>query len=382
MVDRRTCTGCSACMAVCSVDAIRMEADDSGFLHPVIDPVRCVNCGKCMRVCPVRDDAQIRTADQSEAFLAYSDSPELRQKSSSGGVFSLLAQMVLRRSGIVFGCAMAEDCYSARHTGVDTEDHMWRLRGSKYVQSDLNNSFREAKHALERDTWVLFSGTPCQIAGLTSYLGGKRYEKLLTVDVICHGVPSPMVWASYLKQLEQEAGAKACEVSFRNKSEGWQRYSLNCKFSDGTEYRKTVVDDLYLRGFVEDLYLRSSCYHCRFKDNLYQSDITLGDFWGVSKLEPELEGCNGASVAVAHSCKGKQAILELRECCIKPVSIQDAMRHNRSYYRSVSENMLRDRVIDQIKKNGIKKVLWRYCGNSLVAKVRKKLYRNRKKQIW
>lgn len=369
MVEKSRCTGCTACVAVCALNAIVMKQDPEGFLYPEVDTNRCVDCGKCHKVCPV--DKEPTSVALEKAYYAVAEDSQLCKQSSSGGVFSLLARQILNDGGVVFGCAMTQDCGSAHHIGIDSEDKMWQLRGSKYVQSALENTLREAKAALSQGKKVLFSGTPCQIGGVKAYLGDA--ENLLTVDVICHGVPSPMVWKDYLKALEQDMNSKAVQVRFRDKTEGWQRYSLVVEFENGQTYRKNVTQDLYLRGFVEDLYLRPSCHSCVFKGENYKSDLTVGDLWGAARIKAELQGIEGISLLIPHTPKGQQMLQALQGCTLEEIPVAGALKSNPSYFRPVKPSPFRERAISQISVRGTRKTLRKYCGDAFGAKIRKKL---------
>lgn len=369
MVEKSRCTGCTACAAACPLDAIVMEPDAEGFLYPVVDSQRCVNCGKCHKVCPV--DRQPLSVGAEKAYYGMAQDEKLPLQSSSGGVFSLLARRILKAGGLVFGCAMTADCGGAHHIGVDAEAQMWQLRGSKYVQSALENTLREAKNALSQGKTVLFSGTPCQIAGAKAYLGDS--DGLLTVDVICHGVPSPMVWRTYLTELEKDVASKAVRVAFRDKTEGWQRYSLAVEFENGRVYRRNVTQDLYLRGFVEDLYLRPSCHGCVFKNENYSSDLTIGDLWGAARIDPRLRGSQGISLLIPHTAKGQQALAALEGCTLEEIPVEAALKSNPSYFRPVPPSPFRERTLAKIRRCGTGKTLHKYCGDAFGAKLRKKL---------
>ena len=370
MTEKEKCTGCTACAAVCPFDAITMKADPEGFLYPVTDSARCVKCGKCDRVCPV-DRGAAGAPLPNQAFLAMADDARIRRVSSSGGIFTRLSEKILEQGGMVFGCAMSEHPHRAHHVGVSSPEELGMLRGSKYLQSDLENTLKEADRQLKQGRWVLFTGTPCQIAGAKSYLRDR--EKLLTVDVICHGAPSPMVWSAYLSALEAEYSGRAVSVTFRDKSEGWRKYSLECVFDNGRVYRKNVLEDLYLRGFVENLFLRPSCHQCVFKGGNYQSDLTVGDYWGVERSFPELAKADGVSLLIPHTAKGLEAIRGLEHCRVEEVAFDAALKSNPSYFTPVRPSPFRSRAIRRIAARGTEPVLGKYCGSRLSAKVRRKL---------
>lgn len=373
MTDREYCTGCGACVAGCHFGAIEMRPDEEGFLQPVIRKERCTGCGLCEKICPV---TSIRHREKiRQTYLAYTEDTKLRYASSSGGIFTCLAKQIIAEGGVVFGCAMTEDFRGARHIAAESLQELERLRGAKYVQSDMGNILTTARAAVLEGRKVLFCGTPCQIAGLRALLGEKTYDNLLLVDLICHGVPSPLVWRSYVDQREKEHGAKACGVSFRDKENGWKRYSLSMAFSDGSRYGCPVNQDPYLRGFIMNLYSRRSCYHCKVKDGEYQSDITLGDFWGIRRVRPELENSDGVSVVITHTDAGRLAAEALAgDCCLEcVVDFESALKSNPSYFGSVQKNALRTHVIQEISRKGTRRVLERYSGDSFLARCRRKL---------
>lgn len=372
MVGKELCTGCAACVSVCPTEAIVMEHDPEGFLMPKILQDKCISCRKCDQVCPANKDVP---PVRSHAFLVQSRDEEVRRRSSSGGAFSALAYLVLRQGGVVFGCAMADDCYSARHVSVENAEGLEKLRGSKYIQSEIGNTFVQAKQALEAGRCVLFSGTPCQIAGLHKYLGEKEYDKLLCVDLICHGTGSPWVWEKYLQELEMQYGAKAETVNFRDKRDGWVLFSLACQFANGQEYSSPVTRDLFLRGFVADLYLRRSCYHCKSQGERCQSDITLADFWGVERVVPELADGKGTSLSLVHTEKGREALYALAaDCIIQPVPMDQALPAKSPFYGPVPENPLRGKAMAQMRKYPAHRIIGKYYDTSLMAKIRRKLH--------
>ena len=329
------CTGCSACKAVCPRDAIAMVADGEGFLRPTIDANKCVACHACERVCPILHPGVPDSAPV--CFAARSRDETLRQASSSGGVFSELARHVLRAGGVVFGCVWEKPALIAIHGKAETEAELAEMRGSKYVQSDLRNTFREAKAALLSGRPALFSGTPCQIAGLNGFLG-KPFVNLLTVEVICHGVPSPEVFAQYLRELTKEHSTPPVSIAFRNKYYSWRRCSLVSAFADTSENREDLYANRYIQAFLRNFCLRPSCYQCVAREGKSGADVTIADFWGIEKVCPALDDDRGTSAVLLHSERGRcawAACATAVEAC--PVAFGEVVAGNPSYLRPVTE---------------------------------------------
>lgn len=372
MVRSDQCTGCGACEAVCHENAIKMIPDEHGFLHPKIDYDLCINCNMCEKVCPVTLPRQRST--ELSCFAAYSRDEEIRSHSSSGGMFSVLAKSILSQGGIVVGCAMSDDSSCAKHILIESEDELWKLQGSKYVQSAINGVFRKVKNYLSDGMKVLFSGTPCQVAGLKSYLGNRSQDHLFCVDIICHGVPSPAVWKKYLSFREEKAASKTQRTFFRHKYYGWKKYSLLLKFFNNKEYRETVCDDLYLRGFISNLYLRSSCYECNFKQDNYYSDLTLADFWGVQEIFPKMNDDKGVSLVIAHTEKGEYFFNAIKSGVeYREVLADKALRSNPSYWHSVASNNCSKYFWKDFEKLPIGKAIDKYIGTSFASKLRRRL---------
>ena len=302
---RELCTGCGACVAACPMDCVRMEADGEGFLRPVVDRETCIGCDKCRKACPVLR-AQDLTGRDTAVYAAISLDEQVRLESTSGGVFTLLCRWVMEQNGIVFGAAYDRD-FRVIHCAVEKQEDLPRLRGAKYAQSDLGDAYRQVRTWLKAGRLVLFSGTPCQVGGLVSYLG-KNYENLILVDLICHGVPSPGVWRRYLEYRSgQDAGGKMpVGINLRSKETGWPGYSVRFDYPGGQSYSVPGMRDPYLRGFVRDLYLRPSCHHCRFKGVTRQSDVTLGDYWGVWDQLPRCHDGKGTSLVLIHTERGRK----------------------------------------------------------------------------
>ena len=303
LADKEVCSGCHACFNACPKHCITMTYDEDGFLQPNIDTSICIECGKCKAVCPVLKD--YNGNPKGKAFACINNNDNIRIQSSSGGVFTLIAEYVLDNGGVVFGAAF-DDELNVKHIEVSTKKELNLLRGSKYLQSEIGDSFIRVKEYLENGKLVLFTGTPCQISGLKAYLN-KAYDNLIMQDLICHGVPSPKVWQIYLRYQSKKHKSQVDRESipvFRKKDEGWQRYSVSLSFINGAEYCSTFDRDLFMNAFLSNICLRLSCYNCHSKSLNRESDITLADFWGVDNVIPELFDDIGTSLVLVNSKKG------------------------------------------------------------------------------
>ena len=276
-----------------------MYPDEEGFLYPVVNQEICVGCNLCVKVCPVIQQGHDRFP--LEVYASRNKDTRILLESSSGGVFSLLASAVIRQGGVVFGVKFDKN-WNTVHTWTDSEDGLAAFRGSKYVQSRVGNTFREAESFLKEGRQVLFSGTPCQIAGLKRFLR-KDYEGLLTVEIVCHGVPSPLVWQHYLASLHPDE-ERITSISMRDKKEGWKRYRMEIRTGNKFLYAGMAADNLYCRGFLADLYLRPSCYACPVRKGKSGSDITIGDFWGIDSCFPSFDDDKGTGLVLIYTQKG------------------------------------------------------------------------------
>ena len=280
-----------------------MQVDEEGFIYPHIECSKCINCNLCKQVCPMTQNG-VKSKIKADVYVALACNTELRKESSSGGVFSVLAEKILLAGGVVVGAAFDHE-FNVEHIIIDSIDQLHLLRGSKYVESRIGNTYQKVKKILETRKQVLFTGVPCQIEGLLRYLR-KDYDNLITLEILCHGVPSPLVWKEYLHEQENKYGAPVQQIFFRHKKYGWKKYALFLKFSNSKVYLKEFFKDPYMRLFLANICLRPSCYECPFKEIHRNSDLSIGDCWGVQNHSPEMDDDMGTSVVLIHSTKGKK----------------------------------------------------------------------------
>ena len=343
--DKGKCSGCYACEQICPKQCITMKVDAEGFWYPSIDEKLCIGCGLCEKKCPILHPPINKVTEENvKAYAAVNHDENVRLKSSSGGLFTLIAAYVIERDGVVFGAAF-DDKFNVIHRYVDKAEDLELLRGSKYVQSKIGDTYRQAEDFLKKGRLVLFTGTPCQIEGLRSFLA-KDYENLYTQDIICHGVPSPMIWKKYVEYREKTAKSNANKVYFRNKKYGWKTFSVVIEFVNNTKYVKKFNQDVYMKAFLRNLTLRPSCYQCSFKKKYRNSDYTLADFWGVQNILPQMDDDKGTSLIFVNSEKGYAVLEEIKkEMSICPVVVDDAIANNSSMIKSVNISPQRDEFV-------------------------------------
>lgn len=299
LTQKTNCCGCSACVAACPTHCLTMRADEEGFLYPCRETPYCSECGLCKKVCPL-----LHRPAQKElvaVFGAKNSDERVRSESSSGGIFSLLAGRVLEQGGCVFGAALGEN-FTVRHIKVEDEGELARLRKSKYVQSVMGNCYQEVKKALFQGKKVLFSGTPCQVAGLKGFLQNP-YDALFTVDMVCHGVPSPRVYRKYLDEMTAEAGESIVSVSFRDKGDGW-RHSKPKFCTESRVFTASMRRDPFMRLFLNNVSIRPVCGDCAFNNKRSLADLTIADYWGVHKQFPDFDDDKGITLVIVNNARG------------------------------------------------------------------------------
>lgn len=374
ITDYKACTGCSACSSICPKQCISMDRDELGFLHPSIDSKKCIECKLCSQTCPVNQTQVVKTGFP-ECWGVYNKNEVERKSSSSGGVFVLLADYIIRQGGTVFGACFSNDYLSVVHVGSDSMDIVHNMMRSKYVQSEIGDCFIQTKRLLIQNKPVLFTGTPCQIAGLKSFLK-KDYPNLYTQDIICHGVPSPEIWKRYINEKVKKQKTLIDSISFRDKTMGWKNYSVEYSFLNGIKKRTYASDDLYMRCMMQNFSLRDSCFNCHFKGKVTQSDITLGDFWNIDQIESKENDDRGCSLVLLQTTKGKQLFEQIRGCCHSfPASYNSLNLEESMRFLSTPINKKRDEFLREVMVESTTAAMKKYCDEGIHLKVKKHMWR-------
>ena len=347
MIAESHCTGCSACVNICPKQCIEIAPNEEGFYRLVVHASSCIQCNACTSVCPVEKKNKTETVEK--VFAAYILNQDIRRDSSSGGLFSEIALQILAQNGAVFGAAYI-DVLKVAHICVETIDELHKLRGAKYAQSDLGTCFTDILSRLKAGQKVLFSGTPCQVAGLNAFLR-KPYSNLFTIDFVCHGVPSPLVWEKYVQYRadKDNGGVLPNAINLRSKSTGWSRYQYSNEYlyPNGTKYSAKSGEDLFMCLFVGDYINRESCADCHFKGYQRCSDLTLGDFWGIWDVAPEMDDNKGTSLVLVHSAAGDEMLHQLvNRIALKEVSLDQASKQNPSLLYSSPAKEDREKILN------------------------------------
>lgn len=355
-MEKSMCCGCSACAQRCPKQCITMQADVEGFLYPVVNAELCIDCSLCENVCPCLNPSESQTPKSVQSF--ETTDAAVRRQSSSGAAFTMLAEYVISRGGVVFG-ARFDDNWNVVHGYTETLDGLQTFRGSKYVQSVIGDRYCKAEEFLKAGREVLFSGTPCQIAGLKHFLR-KEYANLLTVDVACHSVPSPLIWQEYLKGIKTK---DITDINFRDKHKGWERYGLNIADYKGSVFFQEHDRNPYMQLFLHGITARPSCFDCPAKDGRSGADITLGDCWGISKMLPDHPNvqqgvnfvlCNtekGHTVATEANVKGHELSYQQIVANNGGLTVKAKMPRERAVFWTVFNSTANKmRVINQFAK--------------------------------
>lgn len=397
--EKKDCCGCGACMNICPKTAIHMEKDEYGFVYPKIDTEKCVECGACKKVCAFQNEPTRKQPQRVYAIASKNN--DLVKKSASCGLFATMAVQVLEQGGCVYGAVMQHEEHELhiRHVCCETKKELYHLQGSKYVQSSLGNIFKDVQKKLKNDIFVLFSGTPCQVDALKSYLR-KDYPNLLTVDIICHGVPSEQFFNDYIHYTEKKIGGEISEFKFRDKSAGW---GLNAKAKytndkgENADYSVSYLDSSYYDLFLSAKIYRENCYKCPYATSNRCGDITIGDYWGIEDEHPEtleqnggrLSEKNGISVSLINSDKGIAFFDEIKEQFdYYESTFEKAAKRNTQLVHPVKLTKARKNVLDMYRKWGYGAVeFYFWCripkqkAKSIVRRVLPKETRQKIKQL-
>lgn len=367
------CTGCNLCAFICPKNAINIRVDKNGFWYPSIKEDFCSDCGLCLKMCPVYGNS-LNRFKFPVTYVGWNNDDSIRKRSSSGGIFYNLAMNVLQKSGSVYGAAYSED-YSVKHIRIDKKNDLHKLLGSKYVQSKIDQEvFDMIENDIRENRIVLFSGTPCQTAAVNNkFMLGGVDNNLITVDVVCHGVPSPKAWKYCLNELRRHG--EISSINMRAKVNGWNKFHMLVNYIDGTKYDKWFNDSTWGKSFVSNLFLRECCYNCKFKSKIRTADISLGDFWAAARgNHPEYnDGDKGTSVILVNSDRGYE-FLHSTACYIEKIPYDWIPADTYAIIRSSSRNEYRNQAFSELDSKPFGQIVNKYCRQSLRRRILKKLW--------
>lgn len=347
--NKKDCCGCSACVQVCPKKCIIMKEDDEGFFYPNVNVEICINCGLCETVCPIiNKNMESKEPLISTSVINIDDND--RMSSSSGGIFIALSRYIIKNDGVIFGATFDKD-WLVKHESAENIEDVRLLMKSKYLQSRIENTYIEAKQYLKAGRLVMFVGTPCQIAGLKCFLK-KDYENLLSVSILCHGVPSPRVWKKYLENICKK-NENIDSISFRKKeSYGWKQYGIEIKGNNGIMLSEPYNKNIYMKGFLSDLFLRPSCNACFAKSNKDKADITIADCWGIDKINPVEDDDKGMSLVMIYTKKGETFFSKL-PLKTKNVILDSLKIYNGGFKENICFHPKRDYFFKHLNDEGI-----------------------------
>ena len=348
--NKKNCCSCSACVNICPKNAIYMKEDSEGFKYPFVDLEKCVNCGLCNKVCPFLSNQASKNSKEPAVFAAWSKDVNIRIDSTSGGIFSEIAKIVYSKNGVVCGAVYDPNWMVNHYVSKDIRD-LEKLRSSKYLQSEIGDTFKTIKYELDNNKLVLFCGSPCQVKGLLNFLQ-KDYENLITIDFICRGMNSPKIFKKYITMLESKYKSKIKNIKFKDKIYGWHNFSTKIEFENGKSYIGSRYLDSYMVGYLKyNAFMRLSCYDCKFKGLPRYSDITLADFWGIENIRKDLDQDKGTSMVLANTTKGEKILKDIsKSIIIEKIDSNKAFDENQCFTKSVVKTKNRDYVFDNIDK--------------------------------
>lgn len=362
---KQNCCGCTACLSICGQKAITMAADEEGFLYPKINTKLCNECGLCTKVCSFKENYDKSCNLETPVVYAVKHkSNEVRMSSTSGGMFTAISDYILSKNGYVFGVSFDDD-FNVVHKKAANKKECDEFKGSKYVQSNLKDIFKQIKLELEKKEIVLFTGTPCQTAGLKSYLN-KEYVNLYLVDLVCHGTSSPLIWKEYVHFCENINKSKFKEFYFRAKDKGWEAHTEKAVYANGKIDFTSLLSKVNKTLYYSHMTLRPSCSECKFCNLKRPSDITIADFWGIAKTMPEFKDEKGVSLVLVNTSKGQSLFSEISMTLEYRLSnTRDCLQHN--LQQPTAASPLRDQFWNNYQKHGFKYIAGKYgnCRNAV-----------------
>ena len=366
---KEDCCGCTACESICPERAITMKPDKEGFLYPEINQGLCIDCNLCRSVCPIQNRLVLSDRlHDPRVFAVKHKKEQVRMSSASGGAYTAISDYILKSSGVVYGAEFDDD-FCVRHNRATNAEVRNKFKGSKYIQSDTRGIFKQIEEDLIKGNNVLFTGTACQVAGLRKFLEAKQVKtnKLTTNDIICHGVPSPLLWQGYLNFIQKKNKLKS--YTFRYKQKGWHGYNVKTEFTNGKLKINTPDIKVFANLFSSDLALRPCCYYCCFANLQRPSDILIGDFWGIEKTMPEFDDNKGVSLVLINSQKGEEIFQEIKnELIVRESNIKDCLQRNLQYPTKKREE--REQFWQDYYKYGFEYIAQKYAGYSFRGRVK------------
>lgn len=374
------CCACGACSQACPQNAIIIKKDNKGFYYPIIDEEKCINCGICVKKCQCLSEQNIiETTKEPEVYACINNDIASLKNSSSGGLAYVLGEYILEQNGVVFG-AVYTDKMDIVHYKIESKENLWRIQGSKYAQSRIDTTYKQAEACLKKGCKVLFTGTPCQIGGLYYFLG-KDYQELYTMDIICYGAASSGVFKDYVAWKEEVAKGKITHINFRSKLDRWGKSITEIVFHDRKKMLKYSDEDEWYQTFISHVATRESCHYCKYTNLQRMSDITVGDFWGIERYKPEMEVSNGISKVLLNTNKGKELFWYISDRIIKEkMPLESSIRPN--LVHPPKRNPNRERFFEDYCtsgfyiafKNNVKKKtpFWRYLSRWIKVIIKSK----------
>lgn len=369
---KEECCGCTACKYICPTRAINMVFDEEGFLYPKINQELCIDCGKCKKVCPFQNTTNIEDKlDEPLIYAVIQKDPEIRMQSSSGGAYTAISDPILEKDGLVYGVKFDENFNVVHSRAVNAEERN-EFRGSKYVQSELNDTFTHIYDDLNSGKSVLFTGTGCQTAGLRNFLANKKAntEKLIINDFVCHGTPSPLLWSNYIKFIQKKGQLNS--YTFRYKVKGWHGYNIKAEYKNGDIKINSLKLKVFTNLFSSNLVLRPSCYNCKFANLNRPSDIMIGDYWGIEKVMPEIDDNKGVSLVLVNTDKGKAIFSEIRENLeVWQSNTEDCLQQN--LLKPTGRPQMREQFWKDYNNNGFEYIAKKYAGYNIKGMTKKNI---------